>query len=272
MGRIGRSFQLMKQSYRVLMQDKELLILPVLSGLCILLVSASFVVPLGLFGEGGIEEKGEGLMLGVVFLFYVVTYTISFFFQAAIIAGANERMAGGDPTLGSALGAAGRRFGALLLWGVIAATVGMIIRAIEERSEVVGRIVMGLIGVAWSLATFFMVPVLVMERQPIGGSFKRSWTLFKETWGETVIGTFGFGILTFLGILLIAGVCYLLWSAGLVVPAVVVGALLLALLLVFTSALQGVYVAALYRFATTGDTPGGFDAEVIRGAFAPKGR
>ncbi len=113
-------------------------------------------------------------------LFYVVTYTIGFFFQAAIVAGASERMNGGDPTVGSALRSASKRFGPLLLWGVIAGTVGLIIRSIEEKSELAGKIVMGLLGVAWSLATYFMVPVLVMEDEPVGSAFKRSWNLFKR--------------------------------------------------------------------------------------------
>jgi hypothetical protein len=268
MGRFARSFTLFKTSYRVLMKDKELLVLPVVSGLAILAVCASFFFGMDL-GDRDLD-RDQGALALPTFLFYVVTYTISFFFQAAIVAGASERLAGGDPTLGSALGAAGRRFPALLAWGVIAATVGMLIRAVQERSELVGKIVMGLIGVVWSLATVFMVPVLVMERQPVGASFKRSWSLFKQTWGESVVGSAGIGIVGFLGFVALAGIVALLAVAKLALAAVVVAVLGFAMLMVLLSALQAVYVASLYRYATTGEVTAGFDRELLEHAFAAK--
>jgi hypothetical protein len=266
-GRFTRSFRLVKQSWSVLMQDKELLVLPVISGFFILLACASFFLPMQPWKEGALEGMSDTALALIAFAFYVVVYTISFFFQAALIAGASERMNGGDPTVGSALRAAGRRFGAILMWGVIAATVGMILRAIEDRSEGVGRFLVGLLGFAWSLATFFMVPVLVMEREGVGASFKRSGSLIKKTWGETVIGNLGLGLVGFLAMLLVGGIVYLLVQAGMGVAAVVAGVLLGALVMVFMTALNAVYVSALYRYATAGDAPQGFDRTVIENAF-----
>lgn len=271
MGRIKRSWQLMKQSWKVLMMDKELMLLPLLSGLCILLIMASFAAPVFVKGTDWAEGLPEWTWYVSMFAFYVIAYTITFFFQAAIIAGASERMAGGDPTLGSALGAAAKRLPALFLWGIVAATVGMIIRSIEQRSEIVGRIAMALVGAAWSLATFFMVPVLVMEREPLGRSFKRSWGIFKQTWGETVVGAGGLGIAGFLlslPVLLLAG---WLINMGQVWAGVIIGVLGLATVSVIFSALQGVYVAAVYRYATADQAPSGFDSTALREAFRPKG-
>ena len=227
--KIGRSWRLMKQSFGVLRKDKELLILPLLSGLCFLIVTAGFVFGTGVLdavdasgaaaadgaaagGEAGAFEGQELKWTILGFLFYVVVYTIGFFFQAALVAGATERLRGGDPTLGSALGAASRRFPALLFWGIIAATVGMILRAIQERSEWVGKFVVGLIGGAWNLVTFFVVPIIVLEGQPVGASIKRSWNVFKATWGETVAGQIGFGLFGFLLTILALGL-------GFVVPS-----------------------------------------------------
>lgn len=272
MGRIQKSFHLVKMSYRVLMQDKELLILPILSGIFILAATAGFILPMGLLESRALETTDETTLGIVGFLFYVVTYTISFFFQAAVIAGASERMAGGNPTLRTALAAAGRRFFPLLVWGVVAATVGMIIRMIQERSQIVGRIVIGLIGVAWSLATFFVVPVLVMEEKSIFESFKRSGSIFKKTWGETVVGDIGVRLAGFLLILPIIGISALLIAAEQQAVAIVVGVLGLVVLAIFISALHGVFVAAVYRYATSGETPSGFEAEVMQGAFRPKRR
>ena len=149
MGRIARSWRMAKQSWGLLMKDKELLILPVLSGIFMLAIMASFAWGLGIFGATEAEmdalaEKPTTAIMG--FAMYVLLYTAAFFFQGALVAGAMERMRGGDPTLGSAMGAASKRIVPLLLWGIVAATVGMIIRAIQDRSEAVGKIVAGLLG------------------------------------------------------------------------------------------------------------------------------
>src|SRR5689334_9996109 len=124
MGRIGRSFALVGQSYRILMQDKELMLLPLLSGICIVAVSVSFFFG---FGVSATQFQTRNPALYVpVFLTYVATYAIGIFFQAAVIAGATERLRGGDPTVGSALSAAARKIGPILMWAVVAATVGTI--------------------------------------------------------------------------------------------------------------------------------------------------
>jgi len=165
MERITRSFQLVSQSYQVLMRDKELMILPLVSGVIMAFVVG--IVAMGLsLGSAALEPHGLGLYIPV-FLMYVVMYSIGIFFQAAVVAGATERMRGGDPTVGSALAAAARRLGPIVMWAVVAATVGMILRAIQERVGFIGKIVTGLLGVAWALATFFIVPVLVLEDRSI---------------------------------------------------------------------------------------------------------
>ena len=269
MQRIARSFRLFKQSWGVLMLDKELLVLPLLSGFLILLVTASFVVPMGLLTGGEVQEDNPWLWVAVL-AFYIVTYTIGIFFQAAVISGATERMKGGDPTLGSALGAAGRHFGRILVWGVIAGTVGMVLKSIQERSEIIGRIVVAIVGVAWSLATFFVVPVLVLEEASVRDGFKRSWALIKQTWGEAVVGQAGIGIATFLLSLPVFAVGGLLLAAHLTIVGIAFLVLAVALLAMVSSALQGVYVAALYRYATQGEAPAGFAGDDIAGAFAAK--
>ena len=267
MKRISRALRFMKQSWALLMQDKELLVLPLLSGVAMLAVLASFIFGLCLHREGTLDTMTETQLGLMSFGFYVVSYAVAFFFQAALVAGACQRLAGGDPTLSSALGAAGRRIGPILMWAIVAATVGTILRAIQERSELVGKIVAGLLGSAWSLLTFFMVPVLVMEADGVGSSMKRSASLFKKTWGETLTGSLGFGLLGFLLALPITLVAFLV---GQIHPlaGVALGVLLLALLSVLMSALQGMFVATLYRYATDGDVPEGYSTKQMEAVFA----
>lgn len=267
MGRIGRSFHLVGQSYRILMQDKELMVLPLISGMIMAIVAGSFAFGFGL-DAAAVERHGPDVYLPF-FLIYVVVYAVGIFFQAAVVAGATERMRGGDPTVGSSLAAAGRRFAAIVIWAIIAATVGVVIRAIHDRVGFVGKIISGLLGAAWSLATFFIVPVLVLEDWSPRESFTRSVTLFKETWGETVAGGISIGVAAVCAwVTLIAFVGLLASVVGVIALAVfAVGALFLSL---FFSTLQGIYVAALYRYATEGLVPDGMDKTLFDHAFVPK--
>lgn len=269
MGRIGRSFQLVGQSYRILMQDKELMVLPLVSGAIMAAVVISFAFGFGL-DASRVEQHGPDVYLPF-FLMYVATYAIGIFFQAAVVAGATERMRGGDPTVRSALAAAARRIGPILLWAVVAGTVGMVIRVIHDRVGFVGKIIASLVGAAWSLATFFVVPVLVLEERSMGESFTRSVSVFKRTWGETVVGGASLGVAAMCAwVTLVAIVGLLAYVIG--IGALFVfgaGAIFLA---VFFSALQGVYVASLFRYATDNQAPSGFDGDLLKQAFVLKGR
>lgn len=270
MGRIGRSIQLVGQSYRILMQDKELMVLPLISGIVVAGLAASFVVSLGIGADE--FDRRNPVHVAATFLFYVATYAIGIFFQAAVVAGATERMRGGDPTVSSALGAAWKRIGAILAWAVVAATVGMILRAIQERAGFLGKIVAGLAGVAWSLATFFMVPVLVLEDHSIRESFTRSVNTFKQTWGESMVGNISIAaaaLVAWVTLIAVAGLIAWVGAGWLALAALFIGG---ALLIVLTSALQGVYLASLYRYATAGVVPAGFDRDTLAGAFVNKSR
>ena len=269
MGRIGRSFQLVGQSYRVLMQDKELMVLPLLSGTIMAAVVGSFALALGV-NTATIETRGSELYVPLFFM-YMVLYGVGIFFQCAVVAGATERMRGGDPTLTSALSAAGRRIVAIVLWACLAATIGMLLRAIQDRVGFLGKLVVGLVGAAWSLATFFVVPVLVLEDVYIGDVLGRSVDVFKQTWGETVVGSANLGIAAFCAWLTLVAVTGLLASA-VGMPALVLFGVGAIFLMIFFSALQGVYVASLYRYATEGSVAPGFDKALLAEAFVEKRR
>lgn len=271
MGRIGRSFQLVGQSYRILMQDKELMVLPLISGaimiVVVAMVAGGFALSTGL-DVSRVEEGGLVVYLPL-FLMYVATYTIGIFFQAAVVAGATERMRGGEPTVGSALAAAGRRLGPIVMWAIVAATVGVVIQMIHDRVGFIGKIITRIAGAAWSLATFFIVPVLVLEDHSIGESFTRSVGVFRKTWGETFAGGLSLGAAALCAwVTLVAVTGLLAYVVGVMAVAVfIVGAIFL---MIFFSALQGIYVASLYRYATEGLAPAGFDKALLDTAFVPK--
>jgi hypothetical protein len=202
---------------------------------------------------------------------------VIFFFNAALVGAARIRLDGGDPTLADGFRIASSHWQAILGYAAIAATVGLVLRAIEERAGFIGRWIVGLLGVAWTIATFLTVPVLVNENLGPVDAVKRSAELLKKTWGENLVGNAGLGIvfgLVFFGwILLCVGLVALAAQSesaiaiGSVVAVGVVGVLLLGLL---QNALQGVYAAALHRYAETGDAGFGFEGALIADAFKVK--
>ena len=183
---IGRSWELAKDSFRVLRSDKELLLFPLLSFVVLVIVSISFFVPFMAVGGVTSAQNGQTNIASyvVAFLFYVVSYTVTFFFQTALVGAAMIRLDGGDPTLGDGFRIAFARLPKIIGYAIIAATVGMILRFISERAGILGQIVGGVLGFAWTIATFLVVPVLVAENVGPIDAVKRSTALLKQTWGE----------------------------------------------------------------------------------------
>jgi hypothetical protein len=280
-GRFSRSLELARASWTVVRADKELLLLPVLSVAAMILIVGSFVVPfaaLGGFAAGAnAGEADTGAML-VAFVFYVVSYFITLFFNTALVGAAMIRMDGGNPTLSDGLRIAWQRKGRIFGYACIAATVGLLLRMIEERVGWVGRIVVKLIGVGWTLATFLVVPIIVTRDVGPVGAVKESADLLQRTWGENLIGNVGLGLafgLAYVGLAIVAVLGVVL--AGQTGNALVLSTvILLGLLAFFTlaalhSTMQGVYSAALYRFATDHTTPlPGFGPGLLEHAFAAK--
>ena len=269
-----RSWKITRASWAVLMRDKELALLPVFAFAAWLVVAASFLVPLALIvGDAASDESwtsNPGVWL-LGFLFYVSSSYVMIFFNAAVVCGARERMSGGDPTMGSALRAASERAGVLLPWAIVSATVSMILRAIEQRSGLIGQIVVSLIGLAWSLVTFLVLPVLVVERIGPIAAVKRSGELFKRTWGENVVANAGIGLVSFFAI--VAGAVVMTPLLMLGGPGVVVGlgafVVWVGVVFAVSCALTSIFQMALYRFATEGTAPV-FGDEYLRAAFQPK--
>jgi uncharacterized protein DUF6159 len=276
-GSLGNSVALMKASVNVLKLDKELMVFPVLSGVASVLVLASFVAPIAFTGAGGVFTSGESgyLVLSVVFLFYVVQYTVIFFFNSAVVGAALIRLDGGDPTVGDGLAIASKRMGSIIGYAVIAATVGMILRMISERGGIFARIAAGLAGIAWTLATYLAVPVLVTKDIGPIDAIKESAAIFKRTWGEQVTGNFGLTWAMFLIMLVWTAVSFGVgYVAVTVVPVAILPVIAISVLgYIFLgllgSALRGIYTAALYRYAMTGDT-GYFDPQIMGSAFRQK--
>ena len=279
-GRFSRSLELAKASFAVVRADKELILLPVMSVFALIVIVLSLAVPVAVLGGFSTEAaQSEPLAMLGALIFYVVTYFVALFFNAALVGAAMIRMDGGNPTLGDGLRIAWARKGRIFGYALIAATVGLILRAIEERVGWLGSLVVKLIGVAWAVATFLVVPVLVTRDVGPVGAVKESAELLRSTWGENLIGNFGLGLVFmlvyFAWIALGIGAVVVASKTGyvaLIAGVVLVGVVGLLAISALQATMQGVYSAALYRHATRPEAPvPGFPPELMANAFRVKG-
>jgi hypothetical protein len=283
MGKFSRSWQLVGQSFAVLRSDKQLMLFPVLSAVSCFILTA-IIATGGAFlmlparaaaiaaGEQFNPSQSPMFLLGL-FILYVVNYFVIVFFNVALVGVANSRLMGGTWTFRDGLELAWERKGTILQWALVAATVGVILRTLEERMGLIGRIIMKIIGIAWTLACYFVVPVLAFEDLTPIAAVKRSSKLFRDTWGEKVIGGFSLSLVSMVlmlpGIGLVIAGGYLGGGIGVLVGVALMFIYFL-LLSVFMSAVGGVFNAALYRYACFKQVPPAFSQELIASAWAPK--
>ena len=288
MGKIRRSWALVKASWAVLKADKELTLFPVVSAICaaiaIAIIAGGFVLVTGdgaqeiadRFDENSNRSWSIGDLV-TLFLIYFVTVLIATFFNAALIGATLKRLRGGDPTFRDGLHIASGRIGSIVGYAAIAATVGVLIQLIRSRSNALGDIGAGLLNAAWGVATFLVVPVLVAEDVGPTDAIRRSGSLLKKTWGEQVAGNVSLGLIGFLvtlavvlvGGLLIAGAAAL-GSSIAIGGAITVVIIAAAIVAVIFSALNAIYKAAVYEYAADGITASAFGQDALSHAFVPK--
>lgn len=283
--RMGRGWELVKQSFRVLQLDKELLLFPLISGVACLLVLASFAIPLwntpyaDVLREEG-QVPNDPLAYVILFAFYFVNYLVIIYFNSALVACAIIRFKGGNPGLMDGIRAASSCLPQIVAWSAVSATVGLILRIIESRSEKAGQLAAALLGAGWSIATYFAVPILVVERVGPIEAVKRSLALLRKTWGEALGANLGLGLIFFVvtlvalipliaaGALAAAGVAS--GSLVLIVIGVALFVVILLLISLISSALHAILLAAVYLYAKEGTVPSQFDENLLQGAFAQR--
>ncbi len=280
--KLSYTWQIMGASWEVLKKDKEMVLFALLSGICCLIVIASFLLPLALTDGLTLPEEEmtagqQVLMYGLLFLFYFCNYFVITFFNSAIVACTVKRLGGGDPTFGDGIGFALSALPQILGWSLLSATVGLILRVIEDRSERAGQIIAALLGTAWTAVTFLVVPVLVVEKKGPIAAFKRSVSLLKKTWGESLAGHYSFGFVFFL--LSIPGIALILagifggasvGSGALAIAGIALGVIYLLGLGLVQSTLHAIFRAVVYAYAETGTVPEVFDDQLLRTAMGPR--
>ena len=261
---IGRGWEMSKLSMAVVRKDPELLVYMIIAGVMSLACLIGMSIPQFLEMSWAVNPDGTftGAYLGFTFAAYMVLSIVVVFWNCAIIANANIRLTGGDPKFADGVNAALKRLPIIIVWGIIAGTVGLLLKALEgaarssdnDAARAMAAVIHLIGGLAWWVMTFFMIPHMILEGQSIGDALKSSKSTFFATWGENITSGLGIGLVAFL-----IGVPLVIITLGLVAVAGPVGlffgAIAIGLLVAWSNAAEQVAVVALFRFAKDGRMP-----------------
>jgi hypothetical protein len=270
--RLSNGWKLSMNSFKVLKENKQLIVFPLLSGLSLILIMGSFITFLfigGTFDEEVVEETSTLTGYLIMFGFYLVNYFIVVFFNMALVHCTRMYFSGEEVSIEKGLKFSLSRIGVIFSWAVFAATVGTILKAIQENSGIIGKIITGLLGIVWSVATFFVIPVIAYENVGPLGAFKRSSQMMKEKWGEGLAGTFSFGIIQFIAILLLAIPMFLIGITVHPLLGIALAVLGAFVIITIISAAETIFISAVYH-DIKGDPVKHFNQQMVENLFVHK--
>lgn len=255
-------FGMARRSGRVLRAHPKLLVFPLIGGIS----GIAFLVTLfgSLFLANSLLEGGA-VVYAALFAAYLVETFIASFSTAALVAATRTVFEGGEPSIRGALATAWERRLPILLWSVIAATVGVLIRMIESQDNFVAQIIAGVFAVAWSVMTYFVVPVIIFRDPSPTEMIKESGRTFKDTWGESLGAMGTIDLVTVLLALVgaVLGALTFVATAGLgavqLLATVLVGGTAIIFALLLGKTLSGVAKTALYVYTTEQTAPEHFE-------------
>jgi hypothetical protein len=287
MNAFQRSWMITKLTFGVINKDRELLGFAFLSFLFSIMFSAAMIVPSivpTVMDNGLTTDSLEIYQYIIIFLTYFGLAFIATFFNVCVVYTTKVRFEGGNATFGESIRFAMSRIGLIAQWSLISASVGLLLRVLHDFAarlgkvgEIIANIVIGLLGMAWSILTIFVVPVLVYEGLGPIDAIKKSAEVIKKTWGENIIRAIGLGLVQLVVFAIIIAFAFAL-SYGLgmafsvygVAIGVCIGLIMLLLAgLVFMVA-NTIFNTVLYVYANQNNVPEGFTEPVVRDAFRQK--
>jgi len=299
--KLTRSWLLFKSSVKVIRDHPKLLVFPVVTGLLTTAIALFFLAPVVLvvvaphwihgsavqtladrmgflrFQRGGalnfqIQTIGTLVLAGAYLLNLFLATMSSVAFNSEIL----EALSGRPVSIRHGIEAACRRWKAVLLWSLLAGSIGLLIRALEQRFALLGRLVAGVIGLAWSVASIFAIPILVRETS-LSNPFdvlSKSARVIKGTWGEMLAGYLGMqgtNLCVLWGSILLwagSGAMAMVFSNAWILLAAGVPWLLCLIAYCYVSSIASrVYLCALYLYASEGTVPGSYDPSMMNQAW-----
>jgi hypothetical protein len=270
--KLSNGWNISMNSFKVLKENKQLIIFPILSGISLMLILGSFITVL-LASAGwdidGMDQPSKTTNLIFIFLYYLVNYFVVVFFNTALVHCTRLYFHGEEVTIRKGLKFSLSRIGTIFAWSMFAATIGTILKFIEQNVGWIGKIIVSIVGIVWSVATFFVVPVIAYENVGPLGAFKRSSQMMKEKWGESLGARFSFGLVQLIAFIAVAIPLYFLGSIFHPIAGVALALFGSLCIMAVISASQTIFISAVYH-NINGDPIKHFNQQMIDNLFEAK--
>lgn len=265
-----KSWELTKTTFKIINKDKRLFILPLFSVFFSILFVFSLIFP-ALFFE-------NNLSIITVFLFYIGVSFIATFFNVATVFLVKNIIEEKKVTLGKIFAFAFSKVGSILIWSILSATIGIILRILDKIAEKIGgigkiliKVTTSLIGGIWAFISIFVIPEIVYKNINPFMAIKESSLKIKKTWGENIIKNIGFGTIRFLLILfgIVVGLFGVLLIPSLTIAYIFFGIVVLYLIVItlYFNVANAVFNTALYVYADTGKMPFNYSEKTAKEIF-----
>jgi hypothetical protein len=269
--RLSNGWTIALNSLKVLKENKQLIIFPILSGISLLLIVSSFGIAVFASVGWDVREIGRPNTIAsyaLVLAFYIVNYFVVVFFNTALVHCSSLYFKGEEASVNKGIQFSISRIGAIFSWAVFAGTIGAALKIIQDNLGSIGKIITGLIGIVWGVATFFVVPIIANENLGPIDAVKRSIQLMKEKWGQSLGAGFSFGLIQ-LGFLIIAAIpTVLVWMIN-PIAGIIVGAVVLMAILSIFSAARTIFITSIY-LNITGDPVENYNQQFVDNLFIGK--
>lgn len=273
--KVENGWKICDLSLKVLKANKSLVLFPIISGISLVVILTTFFIGLGWLNSWDIENVASNASYNrlfyylIVFLVYLINYTIVIFFNIALMHCVKLYFEGEEVSISKGIHYSMSRIGYILSWAAFASTVGLILKIIQDNVGKLGKIIVGLLGWAWSISTFFVVPIVAYENRSPWDALKESVQMMKKLWGESLTASFSFGLIQFGALIVMIGVGFLF---GFINPFLGIGIGIIGFVLILAtfSTLQSIFVSAVYHKVSSDINVKEFGNIEVDSLFSPK--
>lgn len=276
--RLSNGWNIGKTSLSIINKNRSLLLFPFISGLAMIFISvtyfggtyAMFSDQFRAFADDNVSAtNGEAMVYLIFFIFYIISYFVVFFFNVGLVHCSRKILEGNETSFSEGINHATKRIVTIISWALLAATVGTILKLIQERSRGFGKLIVGVFGIVWSIATFFVAPVIAYEDVNPFQAIKRSGSIMKKKWGETLGANFSFGVFSFIGLICIVIPISIAFSFIHLIMGLFAGIITFTLLQIIITSANMVFITAAYQNINNNPI-GQFDPNILDSLFYNK--
>lgn len=273
---IQRGWELTKQSLPVLKANKRILIFPIISSIGCLIIFSVIAAPLWHIESNFLQSSHESpllIALAIIALLAVlfVCNLIVIYCNAALIASIANYFQTKKLSLSYGLKAAKKCFPNIILWTLFNTTIGFILRTFQSRLGQITAIASILLGIAWSIISYFVVPILVLENISPIKAIKRSSHTLHKTWGSSLISNIRLGLIVFVARLIafipLAIMIYIGGTTNVLIGFIIC-VVLMFILTIISSATNNILRTVLYLYSVDNNIELPYNTETIKNAFS----